>query len=159
MFHLLCTDFVKYNFVFDWHVHWYVCTAVIYQLYHYKLILICNSIWFSTCHFIPNLAPRTSPKHYFLCQVTLTFLQKNVVLLWYEKSLLKTCTFISLHERYVCRIQGSKMHRIFFVNRPFLSSTTDDLLQISLSSLMFGDNIYVGYVLKVPPVSYFLYIK
>ncbi len=48
---------------------------------------------------------------------------------------------------------------ILLINRPFLSSTTDDLLQISLSSLMFGDNIYVGYVLKVPPVSYFLYIK
>lgn len=50
------------------------------------------------------------------------------------------------------------MHLIFFDKRPFLS-TTDELLQISLSSLMFGDNIYVGYVLKVPPVSYFLYIK
>lgn len=51
------------------------------------------------------------------------------------------------------------MHRIFFVSRCFLSSITNDVLQISLSSLMFGDNIYVGYVLKVPPVSYFLYIK
>lgn len=45
--------------------------------------------------------------------------------------------------------KDQNMHLIFF-NRPFLSSTTDDLLQISLSSLMFGDNIYVGYVLKVP---------
>lgn len=55
--------------------------------------------------------------------------------------------------------KDQNMHLIFFVKRPFLSSTTDELLQISLSSLMFGDNIYVGYVLKVPPVSYFLYIK
>ena len=109
MFHLLCTDFVKYNFVLDWHVHWYVCTAV------YVSFIIVSWYWYVTvfgflpCHFVTNLAPRTSPKHYFLCQLLLPFCRKkNVVLLWYEKSLLKTCTFISLHERYVCSIPGSK---------------------------------------------------
>ena len=71
-----------------------------YQLYHCKLILICNSIWFiSTCNFFKNLAPWTSPKLYFQ-SVTLAFPQDTVVL-WYGNSLLKALGFIFLLEKYL----------------------------------------------------------
>lgn len=45
----------------------YSCMICPHRLYHCKLILICNSIWF-TCHFVTNLALWTSPKP-FLCQL------------------------------------------------------------------------------------------
>lgn len=72
------------------------------------------------------------------------------VCLWCGLLLLNT--LISLHER--CSNPVSKhMHLTLSVHHNRWPAT-------DLSSLMFGDNIYVGYVLKVPPVSYFfLYIK
>lgn len=109
MFHLLCTDFVKYNFVLDWHVHWYVCTAVWYVSF-----IIVSWYWYVTVFgFLPvslsQILPHgLAPNIIFFVSYSNLSAEKNVVLLWYEKSLLKTCTFISLHERYVCSIQGSK---------------------------------------------------
>lgn len=157
MFHLLCTDFVKYNFVLDWHVHWYVCTAVWYVSF-----IIVSWQWYVTVFgFLPvslsqilphGLAPNIIS---FASYANLPAEKRGgVVVIW--KISTDDFYFFTWKIPDVCSIQGSK-YSLF--NRPFLSSATDDLLQISLSSLMFGDNIYVGYVLKVPPVSYFLYIK
>lgn len=57
-------DLVQYNFVLDWHVLWYVCTAVcLYQLHHCKLVLIRNSIR----RLSQILPPWTSPSYRFLC--------------------------------------------------------------------------------------------
>lgn len=47
------------------------------------------------------------------------------------------------------------MHLIFVVSRTILCSTTGNLMEFFQSSVVFEDIIYVGYVLKVPPVSYF----
>lgn len=161
MFHLLCTDFVKYNFVLDWHVHWYVCTAVWYVSFiivsWYWYVTVFGFLPVSLSQILPHgLAPNII---FFVSYSNLSAEKKRgVVVIWK----------ISTEDLYfyfftwkIClqypRIKTCTWYSLF--NRPFLSSTTDDLLQISLSSLMFGDNIYVGYVLKVPPVSYFLYIK
>lgn len=158
--HLLWTDFVKYNFVLDWHVHWYVCTAVWYV--HISFIIIS---WYRyvTVFGLPVIFSQILPYGlapnilFFASYSSLSTEESGVVVTWnsrYWRLLFLNMKDMSAVTKY------QNMHLIlFFFNTPFLSSTTDDLLQISLSSLMFGDNIYVGYVLKVPPVSYFLYIK
>lgn len=107
MFHLLCTDFVKYNFVLDWHVHWYVCTAVWYVSF-----IIVSWYWYVTVFgfylscFVTDPAPRTSPKHYL--SVTLTFRQKKRGVCCDMKNLYwRLVLFISLHESFFCSIRGS----------------------------------------------------
>lgn len=47
------------------------------------------------------------------------------------------------------------MHLIFVDSRPILCSATGNLMEYFQSSVVFEDIIYVDYVLKVPPVSYF----
>lgn len=160
MLHLLCTDFVKYNFVLDWHVHWYVCTAVWYVSFiivsWYLYVTVFGFLYLSFYHksYPHGLAPN------IIFFVSYSNLSEEKMWCCDMKNLYWRLVLLFLYMKDRSAVsEDQNMHLIFFVNRPFLSSTTDDLLQISLSSLMFGDNIYVGYVLKVPPVSYFLYIK
>lgn len=99
-----CVQIFTYDFVLNWHVHWYICTAVWFicprQLYHCKLILIC--------HYFTKLACGEAPKYHFLCHSLWSFpLHNNVcVCLWCGLLLLNT--LISLHER--CSNPVSKTH-------------------------------------------------
>lgn len=156
VYHRLWTDFLKYNFVLDWHVHWYVCTAV------YGLIsfIIVSWYWYVTVFGLPVILSQIlpyglAPNIFFVSNSSLSAEEPGVVVtwkvatehfyfltqkIWLQYPSIKTCTWYSL------LTDLSVLHKQMTCFR-------------SLSSLMFGDNIYVGYVLKVPPVSYFLYIK
>lgn len=98
-------------------IHMYSCMICPYQLYHCKLILICNSI----CHYFTKLACGEAPKYHFLCHSLWSFsLHNNVcVCLWCGLLLLNT--LISLHERCSKSVSNT-------CTWPFLPTTTADLL-------------------------------
>lgn len=56
-------------------IHMYSCMICPYQLYHCKLILICNSI----CHYFTKLACGEAPKYHFLCHSLWSFSLHNNV--------------------------------------------------------------------------------
>lgn len=137
-----------------------MCIDMYVQLWYIGFIII-SWYWSVTVFgFLPVILSQifphgNAPNIIFFVNPTLTFLQKKcgVVVIW------KISTKDFLYMKDTSAVSKDQKCTWNSLLTALLPSTTDDLLQISLSSLMFGDNIYVGYVLKVPPVSYFLYIK
>lgn len=108
--HLLWTDFVKYNFVLDWHVHWYVCTAVWYVLISF---IVVSLYWNVTVFGLPLPVILSQLLPYGLAPNIIFFVsysaEKNVVVIWKiatEDFYFLTCKM---------RLQYQNMHLIFFL--------------------------------------------
>lgn len=114
-----CVQNFTYDFVLNWHVHWYICTAVWYVLISF---IIASWYWFVTVFVIfTKLTCGEAPKYHFLCHSLWSFpLHNNVcVCLWCGLLLLNT--LISLHERCSKSVSNT-------CTWPFLPTTTADLL-------------------------------
>lgn len=99
--------FVKYKYVLNWHVHWYVCTAVwdvlisfiIVSWYWYITVFGHPSLW-SCYYFCPSgLAPA------IIYSVNSPFPQK---MWWSCETIATEELYFSLHSGYVYNLQVSK---------------------------------------------------
>lgn len=116
----LWTDFLQYNFVFDWHVHWYVCTAVWYVL---NSFIIVSWYWFVTVFGLPVILSQISPYGlapsitFFVSHLSLSAEECGGVVTWkvatedfgfYTEKMspqypsIKTCTWSSLSADPFC---------------------------------------------------------